>query len=300
LSIICELISSCGIICRKNEPMSEHTTFKIGGPADVFIEPRNEEEAAKAVSICRENNIPISIIGNGSNLLVSDDGIEGAVICFGHRFSEITVDGCEIYAESGALLSHVCIAAGDNDLEGLEFAFGIPGAVGGAVFMNAGAYDGEVKDVITSIRVLEADGTISEVPASEAGFSYRMSRFQSEPERVILGAKFSLKKGDGEAIREKMREISHKRKSKQPLEYPSAGSAFKRPEGYFAAALIDSCGLKGVSVGGAQVSEKHAGFIINRGGATASDVLGLVELVKERVYAEKKVILTPEIRKLGR
>lgn len=300
MSKICELISFCGISCRENELMSEHTTFKIGGPADIFIEPKTEEEAEKAVSICRANNVPITVIGNGSNLLVSDDGIEGAVICFGREFSEITVEGTEIYAQSGALLSHVCIAAGENDLEGLEFAFGIPGAVGGAVFMNAGAYDGEVKDVITSIRVLEADGSIIDIPAADAGFSYRMSRFQSEPERIILGAKFSLKKGNGEAIREKMREISQKRKSKQPLEYPSAGSAFKRPKGYFAAALIDSCGLKGASVGGAQVSEKHAGFIINRGGATARDVLGLIELVKDRVYAEKEVILTPEIRKLGR
>ena len=198
------------------------------------------------------------------------------------------------------MLSHVCIAAGDNGLTGLEFAFGIPGAVGGAVFMNAGAYDGEVKDVITSIRVLESDGSISVLPASEAGFSYRTSRFQSEPERIVLGAEFSLEKGNAEAIKETMHEISQKRKSKQPLEYPSAGSAFKRPEGYFAAALIDSCGLKGASVGKAEVSQKHAGFIINLGGATAKDVLDLIELVKERVYAEKKVVLTPEIRKLGR
>ena len=290
-----------GLELLENEPLSQHSSFKIGGAARVMAMLKDKEELRALCKLLYEECVCPMPLGRGSNILFPDEGLKSAFIISTEKMQslELLPDG-SIYAASGVSLAKLSNFAYQNGLKGLEFASGIPGSLGGGLVMNAGAYDGEVKDVITSVRVLEADGTISEVPAPEAGFSYRMSRFQSEPERVILGAKFSLKKGDGEAIREKMREISQKRKSKQPLEYPSAGSAFKRPEGYFAAALIDSCGLKGVSVGGAQVSEKHAGFIINRGGATASDVLGLVELVKERVYAEKKVILTPEIRKLGR
>ena len=297
---IFDLISSKGIICRLNEPMSEHTTFKIGGPADLFIEPKSEEEAAEAVSICRENNVSITVIGNGSNLLVSDDGIEGAVICFGREFSKITVEDTKIYAESGAMLSHVCIAAGDNGLTGLEFAFGIPGAVGGAVFMNAGAYGGNISDVVVSSLCYDTrTDCIRKIDLEEHEFKYRESIYSKNPHLIILAVMMELVPGKNADIIAEMNKNVRARKEKQPLEFPSAGSVFKRPLGHYAGEMIEKSGLKGFRIGGAEVSEKHAGFIINRGTATSKDVLDLIEHIKKTVYENYEVELECEVRFIG-
>ena len=239
------------------------------------------------------------ILGNGSNLLVSDNGIEGAVITLDGDFKEITVDGDIITSGSGAKLSRLCSVALENSLTGLEFAYGIPGSVGGAMYMNAGAYGGEMKDVALSVTALTPDGEIREVPAEELALGYRTSIFKTNGD-IILFAKYKLAQGDPAAIKEKMDDVMNRRKTKQPLEYPSAGSVFKRPEGAFAGTLIEQCGLKGKTVGGAQVSEKHAGFIINIGGATCDDVMGLVKLVQDTVKAETGYFLEREIIRTGR
>ena len=282
-----------------DEPMSAHTTFKIGGTADILITVKSVDELQTAVNACKAADIPVMILGNGSNLLVSDNGIEGAVITLDGDFKEITVDGAIITSGAGAKLSRLCSVALENSLTGLEFAYGIPGTVGGAMYMNAGAYGGEMKDVALSVTALTLDGEICEVPAEELQLGYRTSVFKTNGD-IILFSKYKLEQGDQAAIKAKMDDVMDRRRSKQPLEFPSAGSVFKRPEGAFAGTLIEQCGLKGKTVGGAQVSEKHAGFIINIGGATCDDVMGLVKLVQDTVKAETGYFLEREIIRTGR
>ena len=281
------------------EPMSAHTTFKLGGAADILITVNNEAELLTAVSACRAEGVPYMILGNGSNLLVSDDGIEGAVIALDGVFKEITVDGTTVTAGAGAKLTRLCIVALENSLTGLEFAYGIPGTVGGAMYMNAGAYGGEMKDVALSVTALTADGEIRKFPASELELGYRTSIFKKN-NSIILYSKYKLQNGDPDAIKAQMDDVMNRRKTKQPLEYPSAGSVFKRPEGAFAGTLIEQCGLKGKTIGGAQVSEKHAGFIINIGGATCDDVMQLVHYIQETVKKETGYELEREIIRTGR
>ena len=282
-----------------NEPMSTHTTFKIGGPADVFITVRDTDELCAAVKACRENSVPLMILGKGSNLLVSDAGIEGAVITLDGAFKELTVDGDTVTSGAGVALSKLCTTALENGLAGLEFAYGIPGTVGGAVYMNAGAYGGETKDVCTEATYLTPDGKIGVYTNAELDFSYRHSIFK-ENDNIILFAKYKLTPDDPAAIKARMDDFLNRRRTKQPLDYPSAGSVFKRPPGAFAGTLIEQCGLKGKTVGGAQVSEKHAGFIINVGGAVCDDVVNLVKLVQDTVKAETGYTLECEIIRTGR
>ena len=281
-----------------NEPMKLHTSFKIGGAADIFISVRSLSELSAVVKRCGELNIPHFIVGKGSNLLVSDFGIEGAVISL-LGLNGISVDGEEITCQAGAALSDVCRAALDNSLTGLEFAYGIPGSIGGAVYMNAGAYGGEMADVALSAECISEDGSFINVKAEDMSFGYRKSIFKQNGMTVVK-AVLRLKRGNKEEIEEKMEDFICRRKSKQPLEYPSAGSFFKRPTGYFAGALIEKNGLKGETVGGAQVSEKHAGFIINRGGATCKDVKTLGKRVSDTVFAADGVRLEPEVIFIGR
>ena len=281
------------------EPMKPHTTFKIGGPADVLVTADTLDELRAVIAACREYGIPWMILGKGSNLLVSDEGIEGAVIALGEDFKSITVDGEYITCGAALSLSKLCSVAAENSLSGLEFAYGIPGSVGGAVYMNAGAYGGETADVITEVTYLTPDGEVGTYTASELRFGYRHSIFKENP-NIILFSKYKLIPGDRDAIRSGMDDCMDRRRSKQPLEFPSAGSVFKRPEGAFAGTLIEQCGLKGRSVGGAQVSEKHAGFIINAGSATCRDVEELVRLVQDTVKNETGYYLECEIIRTGR
>ena len=283
----------------QNEPMSAHTTFRIGGTADIFITVRDVDELRLVVKACRDHKIPWMILGKGSNLLVSDQGIEGAVIALDGDFKEITADGDTITVGAAASLTRLCTAALEHSLSGLEFAYGIPGSVGGAVYMNAGAYGGETKDVVTEVTCLTPEGEIGAYTADELQFGYRTSVFKHN-DNIILFAKYKLSQGDPAAIRERMDDVMNRRRSKQPLEFPSAGSVFKRPVGAFAGTLIEQCGLKGTSVGGAQVSEKHAGFIINTGGATCDDVMNLVALVQDTVRRETGYDLECEIIRTGR
>lgn len=282
-----------------NEPMSAHTTFKIGGAADILITVGNLSELQTVISACKDCGMPYMILGNGSNLLVSDQGIEGAVIALDGDFKEISVESETVTAGAGAKLSRLCTVAMEHSLSGLEFAYGIPGTVGGAMYMNAGAYGGEMKDVALSVTAMSPDGSVREVPAAEMALGYRTSVFKTNGD-IILFAKYNLHTGVKSAIKAQMEDIMGRRKSKQPLEYPSAGSVFKRPEGAFAGTLIEQCGLKGKTVGGAQVSEKHAGFIINVGGATCDDVMELVKVVQDTVKAETGYILEREIIRTGR
>ena len=278
----------------ENESLSRYTTFKIGGPARLMLFPKTEQEMSDILKFCAKEDITPFILGNGSNLLVSDDGLSGVTICT-EKLDFYQVKDKEIECGAGLMLSKLCTLAQKNSLTGLEFAYGIPGSVGGAVFMNAGAYGGEIKDVISSCRVADKNGDIFTLSKDELCFSYRDSLVQQKG-FTVLSAVFTLEKGDSEQIKKEMSETFEKRKSKQPLNFPSAGSAFKRPEGYFAGALIEQCGLKGCSIGGAEVSEKHAGFIINKGNATAKDVLSLSELIKKTVLKETGVELESEIR----
>ena len=294
-----EILNDNHITYTENEPMSAHTTFKIGGAADILITVGNLSELQTVISACKDCGMPYMILGNGSNLLVSDQGIEGAVIALDGDFKEISVESETVTAGAGAKLSRLCTVAMEHSLSGLEFAYGIPGTVGGAMYMNAGAYGGEMKDVALSVTALSPDGSVREVPAAEMALGYRTSVFKTNGD-IILFAKYNLHTGDKSAIKAQMEEIMGRRKSKQPLEYPSAGSVFKRPEGAFAGTLIEQCGLKGKTVGGAQVSEKHAGFIINVGGATCDDVMELVKLVQDTVKAETGYILEREIIRTGR
>ena len=278
----------------KDEPMKHHTTFRVGGPAEYYLRPK-KEQVAEVLRLCLTYQKEYLIIGNGSNLLVSDKGISGVVIEIGKQMDEITVDGTTIYAQAGAMLSKTAHAALEAGLTGMEFAAGIPGCVGGAVVMNAGAYGGEMKDVLTSVEYLAADGNIVEVPAAELDLSYRHSIFE-ENGGCILSATFRLKKGDAASIKARMDELMQKRIDKQPLDKPSAGSTFKRPAGAFAAALIDQCGLRGYRHGGAAVSEKHCGFVVNLGGATCADVLALCDEVRSIVKEKTGYDLEKEIR----
>ncbi len=281
-----------------DELMSSHTTFRIGGPADYFLLPACSREVQGILSICREEGLPYFILGNGSNLLVNDAGYRGVIIQLYRNFNEIKVEGTEIRASAGALLSGIAAAAKNASLTGFEFAGGIPGTIGGAVMMNAGAYGGEMKHVIKEVTVLTKEGEILVLPVEELAFGYRTSVVKTAG-YVVLEAVIHLEKGDMQAIVERMKELTEQRTSKQPLEYPSAGSTFKRPEGYFAGKLIMDTGLRGYRVGGAQVSEKHCGFVINAGGATAADVVQLMSDVNEKVKAKFGVSLEPEVRFLG-
>lgn len=280
-----------------DEPMSRHITFRVGGKADVLIRPRPEQVAA-VIALCKQEQLPYIVIGNGSNLLVSDTGIRGAVIELSEHAAEICVEGTNVYAQAGALLSKTAAAAAAAGLTGMEFASGIPGSIGGAVTMNAGAYGGEMSQIIESVTVLNPEGEEQQLPADEMKFSYRHSRIM-EDSYIVLGAKLRLKQGDKEEITAYTRELTARRVQKQPLEYPSAGSTFKRPVGHFAGQLIMEAGLRGYSLGGAQVSEKHCGFVINKGNATAADVDALMKHVQAEVKKQFGVMLEPEVRKLG-
>ena len=280
------------------EAMSRHTTFKIGGPADYFLMPDKDTDVGRIVKICKESAIPYFILGNGSNLLVGDGGYRGAVIQIYKNMSAVTVEGTEITVQAGALLSSVAAAAKNAALTGFEFAGGIPGTMGGAVVMNAGAYGGEMKDVLTEVTVMDEEGEIVTLPADKLELGYRTSIIKTAG-YIVLEAKLQLKEGNPEVIRETMKDLTIRRTTKQPLEYPSAGSTFKRPEGYFAGKLIMDSGLAGYQVGGAQVSEKHCGFVINAGGATARDVRTLMDNVRDIVYKKYGVTLEPEVKFLG-
>ena len=279
------------------EPMKKHTTFRVGGPADVLVQP-DETALAAILALCRQYYVPYSFIGNGSNLLVGDKGIRGVVIEMTDPMGNIEVDGTKITAQAGAMLSKIANTAASNGLGGMEFAAGIPGSVGGAVVMNAGAYGGEMKDIVQNVTVLTREGEIRELEKEELGFGYRASVIKDRG-YVVLGAELMLVPGDKEEILARMQELKNKRVEKQPLEYPSAGSAFKRPEGYFAGKLVMDAGLSGYAVGGAKVSEKHCGFLINAGGATASDVMELIRQIQAKVKEQFGVQLEPEIQFLG-
>lgn len=281
----------------KNEPMSRHTTFRIGGPADWFIVPRDAQALRQAVRFCRAQGVPVLPVGVGSNLLVPDEGIRGAVIHLGEALGGIRLapDGVTVVCEAGVRLEKVCLFARDHALAGLEFAYGIPGSAGGAAYMNAGAYGGEVKDVLACVRHLDEAGEPGGFPGGHPAFGYRRSPYTGS-RLIITEAEFRLVPGDAAAISARMEELMGRRRAKQPLEMPSAGSVFKRPQGYYAGTLIDECGLKGLRCGGAMVSLKHAGFIVNAGGATCGDVLGLIERIQQEVYRQKGVRLESEIR----
>ena len=271
--------------------------FKVGGPADVLLVPNTKEQVVKTIKVCKENNIPYYVIGNGSNLLVKDGGMRGVVIKL-TEINKISSANGKITAETGALLKDVSKEALDNNLTGLEFACGIPGSIGGAVFMNAGAYNGEIKDVIESAEVLTQDGEIVTYNKEELNLGYRTSRVMQE-NAIVLEAVFALENGNHEDIKARVDDLTEKRESKQPLEYPSAGSTFKRPEGYFAGKLIQDAGLKGYSIGDAAVSEKHSGFVINKGNATAKDVLDLIAHIQKEVKKQFGVDLYTEVRIIG-
>lgn len=293
----------CGVLApgqvKTEESMSRHTTFRTGGPADYYVEPSDAEELAAVLTLCREEGMPYYILGNGSNLLVSDDGYHGVMVAMGSKtWSDIQVDGTMIRAGAGALLSAVAKQALQASLTGMEFAAGIPGTLGGAVVMNAGAYGSEMKNVLASVTVLTPQGEVLTIDAAELELGYRTSCILRR-EYVVLSAVIQLAAGDASEIRGTMDHLSRQRKSKQPLEYPSAGSTFKRPEGTFAGKLIQDAGLRGFTVGGAQVSEKHCGFVINRDHATAADVMALCREVRRRVLEHSGVSLEMEVKTLG-
>ena len=280
-----------------NSPMSEYIYFKVGGPADILLNPRIKEQVVNTIKLCKENNVPYIIIGNGSNLLVKDGGIRGVVIKLS-GLDNISTECDTITAESGALLADVSKKALKYSLKGFEFACGIPGSVGGAVFMNAGAYDGEISHVIDKAEILDENQEIKVLNKDELKLGYRTSAIM-EKGHIVLSATFKLAKSNHEEIKSRIEELTKKREEKQPLEYPSAGSTFKRPEGYFAGKLIQDAGLKGFTLGGAAVSDKHSGFVINKGGATAKDVLDLIKHIQSEVKSKFEVELHPEVRILG-
>ena len=280
------------------EPMKNHTTFRIGGPADALALPKTPEEVAEVVHFCHEHAQPYYVLGNGSNLLVSDEGYRGLVLQLYRNFNDIQVNGETITVQSGAMLAAVARTAYQTGLTGLEFASGIPGTIGGAVVMNAGAYGGEMKNVLKEVTVLTKEGEVLVIPAKALELGYRTSVIPKNG-WIVLGAVLQLKKGDQEQILARMEELKEQRITKQPLDLPSAGSTFKRPEGYFAGKLIQDAGLMGYSVGGAMVSDKHAGFVVNKGGATAKDVLDLIKYVQDTVEEKFGVKLEPEVRLIG-
>ncbi|MBR3818063.1 MAG: UDP-N-acetylmuramate dehydrogenase [Clostridia bacterium] len=301
MSLYNDIITICeNIGCEylTDAVLKNYTSFKIGGKADLMVFPDTEKKIISILNVINKLSIPSLIIGKGSNMLISDSGFRGVVIntC---RFDKISlIDDETIYCQSGASLSRLCRFALENSLTGLEFAFGIPGTAGGAAYMNAGAYGGEMKDVLVSCEHLSSDGIINRYSGDVLDLSYRHSVY-SDSDLFILSLTLKLQKGNFDEIKARMDELMSKRKDKQPLEYPSAGSTFKRPEGYFAAALLDECGLKGYTVGGAQVSEKHAGFVINKGNATAEDVKKLINHCKQTVLNLKGVLLEPEVKIIG-
>ena len=281
-----------------DEPMSRHTSFKIGGPADLMAMPSNEEELCKLLKRAAEHNVHVTLVGNGSNLLVRDKGIRGLVIKLGNMLNTIEADENSITFGSGVSLALASKKAADLGFTGMEFAVGIPGSIGGAVYMNAGAYDGEMANVVTAVRTVDSQGNVKVLSNDEMCFEYRKTALQGS-DLIVTAVTVSMPKGEVSEILAKMTDFSQRRISKQPLELPSAGSMFKRPPGYFAGTLIDQTGLKGYTVGGAQVSTKHAGFVVNIGGATAADVLQLIKDVQDKVMAEHGVMLHPEVLIIG-
>ena len=289
-------LSGIGCELLVHEPMSKHTTFKIGGRADFFIKADTAEQLKQILAVCKSESIGYFTVGRGSNLLVTDSDIHAVIIELGEEFKAVKLsDDNTVYCGAALSLSALCVFARDNGLSGLEFAYGIPGSTGGAVFMNAGAYGGEMKDVVVKSTHITPDGEDGEVDISKLDFGYRHSYYSNKKD-IVTGAYFKLSRDSKDNITARMDDFMNRRKSKQPLEYPSAGSVFKRPEGNFAGALIEKCGLKGVSVGGAQVSEKHAGFIINRGNATCNDVCRLIDKIKRTVFDETGIMLEQEIK----
>lgn len=293
---LCEIAGAENV--REQEPMSRHTTFRIGGPADYFVLPHSREELAAVIDFCRKEQVPWHIIGNGSNLLVGDKGVRGVVIQLFKNFQDIAIEGETVTLQAGVINSLAAKRILDAELAGFEFAAGIPGTIGGAVVMNAGAYGGEMKDVVFRVTVLDENGAFLTLANSELEMGYRTSIIARRG-YVVTEAKLSLQRGVRAEIAARMEELKERRVTKQPLEYPSAGSTFKRPEGYFAGKLIMDAGLRGFSVGGAQVSEKHCGFVINKGGATAADVTALMEAVQDTVEKKFGVRLEPEVKRLG-
>ncbi len=281
-----------------NEPMSGHTTFRVGGPAQYFVTPMDTEELSQIVALCKAEKTPFFMLGHGSNILVSDKGISGVVIGLYKNYSKYSIIGNTVNAQAGVMLNKLGQDIRDAGLTGFEFASGIPGTLGGAVMMNAGAYGGEMKNIIDSVSLMDYDGNLLKKSCEEMDFSYRHSIVEDE-NLIVLSATLKLSKGNIRDINDKMQELATARKTKQPLEYPSAGSTFKRPEGYFAGKLIMDAGLAGYSVGDAQVSEKHCGFVINKGHAKAEDVLKLIDDVKNTVYDKFQVELEPEVRIVG-
>lgn len=282
---------------KANEPLSNYTYTKTGGPADLLVFPRSVEQVQRVLAAVKQENLPLTVLGNASNLIVKDGGIRGLVMIL-TDMQELVLEGNQLKAASGAALIEASRLAAAAGLTGLEFACGIPGSIGGAIYMNAGAYGGEVKDVISQVEVVTRDGQLKTYAGADCDFSYRHSRFQ-EGDEVILGVTFDLAPGDQSAIDSKVAELTHLRQSKQPLEYPSCGSVFKRPEGYFAGKLIQDAGLQGYQVGGAQVSTKHAGFIVNVDHATATDYLAVIEHIRLVVWARTGVFMEPEVRIIG-
>ncbi len=296
-SKIHDILREDQIICR--EPMRNHTTFRVGGEADLFLVPENEKEAAALLRLISDSREPHFVLGNGSNLLVSDSGYRGTIIWFDKQFSDISVNDDTIFASAGALLVKIAQMAFENGLTGMEFASGIPGTLGGGITMNAGAYGGELKDIVKSVRLFDySTKEVEEKSGEEMDFSYRHSIVR-QGGYAVLGATLKLEKGDKTLIGDRMEELRQLRTQKQPLEYASAGSTFKRPEGAFAGKLIEEAGLKGFRIGGAMVSEKHAGFVINTGDATAEDIITLIREIRKRVHADSGFWLEPEICMLG-
>lgn len=282
---------------KANEPLSNYTYTKTGGPADLLVFPRSVEQVQRVLAAVKQENLPLTVLGNASNLIVKDGGIQGLVMIL-TDMQELVIEGNQLKAASGAALIEASRQAAASGLTGLEFACGIPGSIGGAIYMNAGAYGGEVKDVISQVQTMTRDGQLKTYAGADCDFSYRHSRFQ-EGDEVILGVTFDLAPGDQSSIDSKVAELTHLRQSKQPLEYPSCGSVFKRPEGYFAGKLIQDAGLQGYQVGGAQVSTKHAGFIVNVDHATATDYLEVIEHIRLVVWARTGVFMEPEVRIIG-
>ena len=292
-----EILSKDSI--KYNEPMKKHTTMRVGGPCDCMVEPSSIEEIQKVLEYVKENNIKYYIIGNGSNLLVKDEGVHALIIKIANKFSGFEVNGEYIKAYSGCSVPKLSQIAKENSLSGLEFACGIPGSVGGGIRMNAGAYGSEMVNVVEKVGFLDENGNLKEIDGKDAHFTYRHSMFVDNPQYVVVYAIYKLVKGNKEEISKIMEENMNSRKQKQPIEYPNFGSVFKRPEGYFVGKLVDDCGLKGYKIGGAQVSTKHSGFMINIGDATCKDVLDLIEYVKEKVYEKFNVKLQEEVVILG-
>ena len=300
ITALCAALTAQQLPFAQGEPLAPHTTFKIGGPAAFWCTPRDAEQLRRTLQLCRENGVRVYLLGNGSNTLFDDAGFDGAVIDMrglsGMENSGLDTDAVRITAGAGQTLGRLCSKAQTLGLTGLEFACGIPGTVGGAVYMNAGAYGSELKDVLESVTFLDSDLQLRTLPAADLAMGYRTSIFEQNPDWCILSATVVLHRGDGAAVLARMQELLGKRREKQPLEWPSAGSTFKRPQGAFAGKLIEDCGLRGFTVGGAQISEKHCGFVINRGGATCADVVALTEQVRQIVEARTGFVLEREIR----